>query len=919
MPLLTPEQLEQLRQIIRDASTAVAISTTGMAVSDDELQRLVEAGYVDPKDLHNVVLDSFELGRIMAAVPKAQGWTFQQLKSHLEKNPAELSPQERLAVDHLQARAGQFCVGLGTRAEGDLTLAAADLDQELADAFRLNIQNEAAQSIARRETVGRLTTRLRQMSGDWARDWGRIASTESQMAHQAGYTEATAKRYGTGARMAKIPEPTACPDCLRLYLDEDGKPRLETVEWWQSQGVANYGLKRADWKPVLGAAHPWCLLPGQEILTLDGYKPIEEISIGDSVLQDGGTWGRVTALFERTYYGDAVNLSLSNGRSLQVTKGHLLRGSCGHWQAVDLLQQGAKLLGARIPDSQNGPSFSKKKPLFACIFLGFDRAGVPVAAVHFNGEFARPVADIDEVSPDELIVLESGNPRLIQKPLNHDFKLRERSSLHGAESAGNVFIGINRPAARFVGSGGVTLALLGAHFFHADLLAFRTRALSKPSLMEALDNNPAGYPELVGYRQYGKVLIEVQGNDVLGDWDAATTDGDPVLSEALPHGGAGDSEHASDFVRCHLPVDVQIEEDVSGDFDLIAHVAVLRSAPEKYSGKCYNVTVDNTNTYISAGVISKNCQCQLAYAPDGWEFDENWDLVPVEEGAAEKSLRPTLKVQTLRKARKLHYRTTFRGLPISIENRKGSTRRWYDPHTDTHGETRMRLPYGYIRLTEGEDGDHVDCFLGPHEDATHVYVIHQRKAPHFDEPDEDKVMLGQLSASRAKRAYLQHFNDPRFFGSMDAIPVGRFVERVLAGKYRDGKRIEKAGGTFGGSAGLVGTSRPIGTMGNVGAPARTAGENTYGAQPATDHPYGPDARAKARKKKRKKRALEEEKRRISVSPVKHTDGYVRVKPRIDLDLDSRTEDNRQWLDDEQERRARRADAGRLTLRPQDSR
>lgn len=580
MPLLTPEQLEQLRKIIRDASTSVAISTTGMAVSDDELQRLVEAGYVDPKDLQNVVLDSFELGRIMAAVPAAKGWTFEQLKGHLEKQPVEMSPQERLAVDHLQARAGQFCVGLGTRAEGDLTLAAADMDQELADAFRLNIQNEAAQSIARRETVGRLTTRLRQMSDDWARDWGRIASTESQMAHQAGYTEATAKRYGAGARMAKIPEPTACPDCLRLYLDEDGKPRLETVEWWQSQGVANYGLKRADWKPVLGAVHPWCM-------------------------------------------------------------------------------------------------------------------------------------------------------------------------------------------------------------------------------------------------------------------------------------------------------------------------------------------------------------CQLSHAPDGWEFDENWDLVPIEEGAAEKSLRPTPKVQALRKSRKLHYRTTFRGLPISIENRKGSIRRWHDPHTDTEGKTRMRLPYGYIRLTEGEDGDHVDCFLGPHEDATHVYVIHQRKAPHFDEPDEDKVMLGQLSASRAKRAYLQHFNDPRFFGSMDAIPIERFVERVLAGKYRDGKRIEKAGGTFGGSAGLVGTTKPVGTMGNAGSPARTAGQNTYGAQPAADHPCGPDARSKRAKERkarqktrisaRKKRRIEEEKRRVSANPVKYTDGYVRAKPRIDLDLDSRTADNRQWLDDEQERRARRAGAGRLTLRPQNSR
>jgi hypothetical protein len=127
-----------------------------------------------------------------------------------------------------------------------------------------------------------------------------------------------------------------------------------------------------------------------------------------------------------------------------------------------------------------------------------------------------------------------------------------------------------------------------------------------------------------------------------------------------------------------------------------------------------------------------------------------------------------------------------------VENRRGSKRYWYDPHTKTHGETLMKWPYGYIRMTEGVDGDHVDCFIGPHEDAKFAYVIHQKKAPHFQEYDEDKVMLGFLTAQLAKRAYLQHFDSPRFYGSMTVIPIDRFVEHARSGDYQDGKEIRKA-------------------------------------------------------------------------------------------------------------------------------
>lgn len=135
-------------------------------------------------------------------------------------------------------------------------------------------------------------------------------------------------------------------------------------------------------------------------------------------------------------------------------------------------------------------------------------------------------------------------------------------------------------------------------------------------------------------------------------------------------------------------------------------------------------------------------------------------------------------------ARSLHTRIEFQGLQLSIENRRGSIRQWYDPNANKEGMSRMSLPYGYIRMTEGVDGDHVDCFVGPHHDSTHAFIVRQKKAPEFIRYDEDKVMLGFRSAVDAKAAYMKHYDDRRFFGSMIKMPMEEFKAKVLKTKNR---------------------------------------------------------------------------------------------------------------------------------------
>lgn len=89
------------------------------------------------------------------------------------------------------------------------------------------------------------------------------------------------------------------------------------------------------------------------------------------------------------------------------------------------------------------------------------------------------------------------------------------------------------------------------------------------------------------------------------------------------------------------------------------------------------------------------------------------------------------------------------GLDVSIENPAGTSRRPEWPP--------LRYTYGYVKRSEGADGDHVDVFLGPKAaDPTNpVFIVDQvNKDGSFD---EHKVMVGFGDKGAARRGYLANY------------------------------------------------------------------------------------------------------------------------------------------------------------------
>lgn len=94
---------------------------------------------------------------------------------------------------------------------------------------------------------------------------------------------------------------------------------------------------------------------------------------------------------------------------------------------------------------------------------------------------------------------------------------------------------------------------------------------------------------------------------------------------------------------------------------------------------------------------------------------------------------------------------------VSIEQPKGSVRSGVDA-SGNKWETTMQNTYGYIRGTEGVDGDHIDVFLANDIDGwngSRVFVIDQ-----YNEDgtfDEHKVMIGFNDEADAYAAYLANY------------------------------------------------------------------------------------------------------------------------------------------------------------------
>ena len=124
---------------------------------------------------------------------------------------------------------------------------------------------------------------------------------------------------------------------------------------------------------------------------------------------------------------------------------------------------------------------------------------------------------------------------------------------------------------------------------------------------------------------------------------------------------------------------------------------------------------------------------------------------------------------------------------VTIEQPKGSVRSGVDAD-GKKWEVEMQNTYGYIRGTEGVDGDHIDVFLSDDIDGWDghkVFVVDQRNAD--GSFDEHKVMLGFNDINDAEAAYMSNYEEGwQGLGAITGVSIEEF-EKWIASSHRKTK------------------------------------------------------------------------------------------------------------------------------------
>ncbi len=128
----------------------------------------------------------------------------------------------------------------------------------------------------------------------------------------------------------------------------------------------------------------------------------------------------------------------------------------------------------------------------------------------------------------------------------------------------------------------------------------------------------------------------------------------------------------------------------------------------------------------------------------------------VEAASAQVNTEPTHAQAEAGNYKKGH--VTIGEFDITIENPAGSLRKGVDAD-GKEWSTQMANTYGYIKGTEGVDGDHIDVFLHENMDEWNgrkVFVVDQTNTD--GSFDEHKVMLGFNDKDEAMTAYLANYD-----------------------------------------------------------------------------------------------------------------------------------------------------------------
>ena len=409
-----------------------------------------------------------------------------------------------------------------------------------------------------------------------------------------------------------------------------------------------------------------------------------------------------------------------------------------------------------------------------------------------NGNWAADSGRRIEESDEQRSTIESNNKRietdseskqarytLSEKKSGNDehFYQDENGNIDLADIPQEVFDEIGYTKAPFRLTPGMILHMLERHGKELGISSTDEAVLFVLDVMNNFDHVRLGYDGALifsienGRKRTGKRAITVLINSDNGNFYGLKTSGyesvgglnkRPMLWER----GAKDVSSSTDAASASVPTGKSpLSGEQSGSAShqstgLLEESVVWRtpkdataSSAEK-QGLDYVHPIEAEDATKGSGITPQTTSSENKGTNNSVKSSELGEKIAAAE--AEVDVNPTEAQKEAGNYKKGHVQVGV--FDITIEQPKGSVRSGVDANGNKW-ETTMQNTYGYIRGTEGVDGDHIDVFLSDDIDAWNgrrVFVVDQ-----YNEDgsfDEHKVMLGFNETDDAEAAYFANYD-----------------------------------------------------------------------------------------------------------------------------------------------------------------
>lgn len=303
--IFNPNEIQQLFNIVDYRLARVVADILGKEFLTDEDKRILDDfNFKWEIELKKIppYYQSYIFGRLAGVLNQEQlrSLNYTDVEKYIERGQyTKLTSREKATYRAAGTRTYSYIKGMGNRVKETLSNSISEEELKYTVAIKENIE----QGVLERKSVQNIVSSLGNQLSDWNKDWGRIVETEMQNVYQLGVAQTIVDKHGADALVYKDVFPGACTHCRQLYTTagSGSKPRIFKLSSLIANGD-NTGRKARDWKPVIGATHPFCFQsPYIEITTIEGQKYIKDIKVGDFVLTHLNRYKKVTKLFKRKF------------------------------------------------------------------------------------------------------------------------------------------------------------------------------------------------------------------------------------------------------------------------------------------------------------------------------------------------------------------------------------------------------------------------------------------------------------------------------------------------------------------------------------------------------------------------------------------------------------------------------------------